>query len=418
MRRLRTDKRVSQQFLSGLTDTGSVEKPGNGMDFETTSIREGRAEIIVPKPDYYRVSPNEYVPSKAPVFYNPLMKENRDFTVMVASVIRRRVGYSLCFGDSMAGVGVRSIRVVTEAGWNEAYVNDSSQRAFATIVMNIRLNRLEERLHASKMDANVFHVEHSPRGSWFDMLELDPFGTPVRFLDTCFQAVKHGGVLSVTATDTANLFGVHKRAARMLYGVNVLKTGFMREIGVRVLLKAVAEAAARNERGIEPIVSVTRRHYVKVLVRVLKGRKHAFKSVSQIRFLKLRRVEKIYVPLGVVDVEEGCEKDSLLLGPLYTGQTYSREWLEKMLLLKTENTFADKDVFKTLETLVSDDQKIVGGIDLTGLASSLHVNPPGRSLIIERLAREGFTACRSGFDNNCVRTDAGLEELVRIIRSL
>ncbi|MCX8182830.1 MAG: hypothetical protein N3F08_00190 [Crenarchaeota archaeon] len=394
-----------------------MEKQGDGMDFETIVIREGRAEIIVPKLDYYRVSPNEYVPSKAPVFYNPLMKENRDFTVIVANVIRRGVGHRLCFGDSMAGVGVRSIRVLTEAEWDEAYANDVSQRAFATIVMNVKLNRLEDRMHTSKTDANIFHVEHSLSGSRFDMLELDPFGTPVRFLDTCFQAVKHGGVLSVTATDTANLFGVHKRAARMLYGVNVLKTGFMREIGVRVLLKAVAEAAARNERGIEPIVSVTRRHYVKVFVRVLKGRKHAFKSVSQIRFLKLRRVEKIYEPIGVVDVES-CEKDFLLLGPLYTGQTCSREWLEKMLLQETEGTLINKDVFRTLETLISDDQKIVGSIDLTGLASSLHVNPPPRSLIIERLVKEGFTACRSGFDNNCVRTDAGLDELVRIIRSL
>ncbi|MEM4229954.1 MAG: hypothetical protein QXZ66_09370 [Thermoproteota archaeon] len=395
-----------------------MEKPGDGMDFETISIREGRAEIIVPKPDYYRVSPNEYVPSKAPVFYNPLMKENRDFTVMVASVIRRGVGRGLCFGDSMAGVGVRSIRVVTEAGWDEAYVNDNSQRAFSIIVMNIKLNRLENRMHASKMDANIFHVTHSIRGSRFDMLDIDPFGTPVRFLDTCFQAVKHGGVLSVTATDTANLFGVHKRAARMLYGVNVFKTGFMREIGVRVLLKALADAAARNERGIEPIVSITRRHYVKVFVRVLKGRKHAFKSVSQIRFLKVRKFEKIYEPLGVVEVEEGCEKDSLLLGPLYTGQTYSREWLEKMLLQKAEKTFVDRGVFRTLETLVSDDQKIVGGIDLTGLASSLHVNPPGRNLIIERLVKEGFAACRSGFDNNCIRTNASHDDLIRIIRSL
>ncbi len=395
-----------------------MEKQGNKLGFETTRIREGKAEIIVPKLDYYRVSPEEYVPSKAPVFYNPLMKENRDFTVMVANLIKSEAGRNLCFGDSMAGVGVRSIRVLAEAGWDEAYVNDTSQRAFATIVVNIKLNGLENRAHASKMDANIFHAAHSLGGSRFDMLDLDPFGTPVRFLDTCFQAVKHGGVLSVTATDTANLFGVHKRAARMLYGVNVFKTGFMREIGVRVLLKALAEAAARNERGIEPIVSVTRRHYVKVFARVLKGRKHAFKSVSQIGFLKVRRVEKIYEPLGVVDAGTCCEKDSMLLGPLYTGETHSRELLEKMLLQKTGETLVDEDVFRTVETLVSDDQKTVGGIDLTGLASSMRMNPPRRSLLIDRLLKEGFAACRSAFDNNCIRTNARLEELVRIIKTL
>ena len=394
-----------------------MEKQGNKLGFETTRIREGKAEIIVPKLDYYRVSPEEYVPSKAPVFYNPLMKENRDFTVMVANLIKSEAGRSLCFGDSMAGVGVRSIRVLAEAGWDEAYANDRNQRAFSIITMNIKLNGLEGRMHPSKMDANAFHGIHSLAGARFDMLDLDPFGTPVGFMDTCFRAVKHGGVLSITATDTANLFGVHKRAARMLYGVNIFKTGFMRELGVRVLLKAVAEAASRNERGIEPIASITSRHYVKVFVRVFKGRKHAFRSVSRIGFLKVRKVGKIYEPLGMVSVGEGCEKDSLLLGPLYTGETYSREWLEKTLVQKTGEILIDVNVFKTVESLLSDDQKIVGSIDLIGLASTLHVNPPKISLVVEKLLKKGFAACRSSFDNNCVRTNAGLEELVEIIKN-
>lgn len=395
-----------------------MENPGGEMGFETMSIMEGKAEIIVPRLDYYRVSPNEYVPSKAPVFYNPLMKENRDFTVLIANIIRREIGRSLCFGDSMAGVGVRSIRVLMESEWEEACVNDRSQRAFSTIVTNVKLNGLEGRAHPSRMDANVFHVTHSLVGSRFDMLDVDPFGTPVRFIDTCFQAVKHGGMLSVTATDTANLFGVHRRAAGILYGVNIFKTGFMRELGVRVLLKAMAEAAARNEKGIEPIVSITSRHYVKVFVRVLKSRKHAFRNISQIGFLKVRKTGKIYVPLGVVDAGEGCGEDCMLLGPLYTGETHSREWLVKMLLQKTEKIWLDGNVFRIVESLLSDDQKTVGSIDLIGLASSFRLSPPRRSIVVERLLEKGFSACISGLDSNCIRTNAGLEELIKIIKSL
>ncbi len=395
-----------------------MENPSGEIDFETMTIKEGKAEIIVPRLDYYRVSPNEYVPSKAPVFYNPLMKENRDFTVVVASIIRKEVGHSLRFGDSMAGVGVRSIRVLMEAEWDEAYVNDKSQKAFSTMIVNFRLNGLEGRAHPSKTDANVFHVTHSFTGSRFDMLDLDPFGTPVRFLDTCFQAVKHGGMLSVTATDTANLFGIHRRAARILYGVKIFKTGFMKELGVRILLKAMAEAAARNERGVEPVFSITSRHYIKVFVRVLKSRKQAFRNISQIGFLKVRRAGKIYEPMGVVDAGEGCEEDCLLLGPLYAGETYSREWLEKILLQKSKKTFLEGSVFKIVESLLSDDQKIVGSIDLIGLASSFRISPPKRSIVIERLSNEGFAVCRSGLDNNCIRTNARLEDLIKIVRGL
>lgn len=387
-------------------------------EFETAVVKEGKADIIVPKPDYYRVSPNEYVPSKAPVFYNPLMKENRDLTVAVARVMRREGEPSLVFGESMAGVGVRSIRILSESEWEEAYVNDNSEKAFSTIVRNLELNGLGNRAHPSKNDADVFHATHASTGVRFDMLDIDPFGTPIRFLDTGVKAVRHGGVLSVTATDTANLFGVQKRAAKILYGVNIFKTGFMRELGVRVLLKAVAEAAARNERGVEPIVSITSRHYVKVFVRVLRGRKHAFKTVSQLKFLKVRRIGGFYEPMGVVDPGRVHGEDSgLLLGPLYSGEIYSKERLEKILQQSGE-TFFEKNLFGIIENLLRDDQKTVGSIDLTGLASLLNTNPPSRSTVIKRLQEKGRSACKSGLDANCIRTDAKLEELINIVKNL
>lgn len=396
-----------------------MEEQGGETGFETVIVREGKAEIIVPKPDYYRISPNEYVPSKAPVFYNPLMKENRDLTVAVASIMRRERGPSLVFGDSMAGVGVRSIRILVESDWGEAYANDNSQKAFSTIVRNLELNGLKNRAYPSKNDANVFHAAHSSTGVRFDMLDIDPFGTPIRFLDTGVKAVRHGGVLSVTATDTANLFGVQKQAARMLYGVNIFKTGFMRELGVRVLLKALAEAAARNERGMEPLVSITSRHYIKVFIRVLRGRKHVFKTISQLKFLKVRRTGVFYEPAGIVDPEEVCGDDSyLLLGPLYTGEIYSREWLEKILFQQSGEPWLEKNLYGMIEKLLRDDQKTVGSIDLTGLASSLKTNPPSRSIIIEKLREKGFSACRSGLDANCIRTEAGFEELTSIIKNL
>jgi tRNA (guanine26-N2/guanine27-N2)-dimethyltransferase len=395
-----------------------IEQRG-GTEFETVIVREGKAEIIVPKPDYYRVSPNEYVPSKAPVFYNPLMKENRDMTVAVASVMRRETGSRLVFGDSMAGVGIRSIRILVEADWSEAYVNDNSQKAFSIIVKNLKLNGLKKRAYPSKSDANVFQATHSSTGVRFDMLDIDPFGTPIRFLDTGVKAVRHGGILSVTATDTANLFGVQKRAARMLYSVNVFKTGFMRELGVRVLLKAVAEAAARNERGVEPVASITSRHYVKVFIRVLRGRKHAFKTVSQLKFLKVRRIGVFYAPMGVVNLGEACGDDScLLLGPIYTGETYSREWLEKILSQESGETLIEKNIYKKIGNLLRDDQKTVGSFDLTGLASVLKTSPPSKNTVIEKLQEKGFSACRSGLDNNCIRTDAGFEDLTNIVKSL
>lgn len=389
------------------------------LNFETVTVVEGKAELIVPKPDYYRVSPNEYVPSKAPVFYNPLMKENRDLTVAIASVVRMENSRRLVFGDSMAGVGVRSIRILIESGWDEAYVNDSSEKAYANIIVNIEKNNLVGRAHPSKVDANLFHIEHSSTETRFDMLDIDPFGTPVRFLDTGVRAVKHGGLISITATDTANLFGVQKKAAKILYGVDIFKTGFMREVGIRVLLKALSEAAARNERGIEPIVSIASRHYVKIIARVLKGRKHAFQTISKIKFLKVRKIGEFYEPRDLVDASDFKVEDScVLLGPLYTGEVFSKNWIEKTVSNIIDKKLLEGKIFKIFNSLLSDDQKTVGGFDLIGLSSNLRISPPSTRIVIERLLENGFWACRSGLDANCIRTDAELEDLVKIIKNL
>ena len=40
--------------------------------FPTEKVKEGSAEVIVPKLDAFVSNSSEYAPSKAPVFYNPV----------------------------------------------------------------------------------------------------------------------------------------------------------------------------------------------------------------------------------------------------------------------------------------------------------------------------------------------------------
>jgi tRNA (guanine26-N2/guanine27-N2)-dimethyltransferase len=44
----------------------------------------------------------------------------------------------------------------------------------------------------------------------FDVVDLDPYGTPAMFLDSAMQSVKDGGLMLITATDMAVLCGNNK----------------------------------------------------------------------------------------------------------------------------------------------------------------------------------------------------------------
>ncbi len=49
-------------------------------DFPTVTVKEGRVETLVPRLEAFVRLPSDYAPSKAPVFYNPVMELNRDLS--------------------------------------------------------------------------------------------------------------------------------------------------------------------------------------------------------------------------------------------------------------------------------------------------------------------------------------------------
>jgi len=51
-------------------------------DFPTETVKEGKVAVLVPKLQAYVTEPSDYAPSKAPVFYNPVMEFNRDISVL------------------------------------------------------------------------------------------------------------------------------------------------------------------------------------------------------------------------------------------------------------------------------------------------------------------------------------------------
>ena len=64
---------------------------GYKADFPSEIIREGKVQVLVPKLEAYGVVPSDYAPSKAPVFYNPVMEFNRDLTVLAFQAYQRMV---------------------------------------------------------------------------------------------------------------------------------------------------------------------------------------------------------------------------------------------------------------------------------------------------------------------------------------
>ncbi|MEM0017999.1 MAG: tRNA (guanine(10)-N(2))-dimethyltransferase, partial [Candidatus Korarchaeum sp.] len=74
--------------------------------------------------------------TKAPVFYNPRMKLNRDLAVTVFSSLNLRSA-----ADLMAASGVRALRLELEGGAKEVVACDSNCLSVQVMRINARLNK-------------------------------------------------------------------------------------------------------------------------------------------------------------------------------------------------------------------------------------------------------------------------------------
>ena len=99
-----------------------------------------------------------------------------------------------------------------------------------------------------------------------NIISIDPFGTPNLYLDAAFKAIQRvNGLLCITATDTAVLFGVRPLSCIRKYMSKPLHTEYSKEIGARILIYFISRIANMNNMGIIPILTFYTSHFIRVI---------------------------------------------------------------------------------------------------------------------------------------------------------
>ena len=99
-------------------------------------VTEESATIIAELPDA--------VSKEMEVFYNPVMKFNRDISILLLNSIDKN---KLKIADPLAGSGIRSIRFLKELKKDKIKtisINDYSEKAIRSIKNNLKLNKIKQ----------------------------------------------------------------------------------------------------------------------------------------------------------------------------------------------------------------------------------------------------------------------------------
>jgi len=174
--------------------------------------------------------------------------------------------------EGLAASGLRSVRFALEIPLvREVVANDFDRTAVEYVRRNAAHNNVDHLITASCSDAAMLMYASRSRSDCFDVVDLDPYGSPAPFLDSAVQCVSNGGLLCVTCTDMAVLCGNAAETCRAKYGAVSLRAPYCHEMALRIILQSIAGHAARYQRFIEPLLSISADFYVRVFVRVRTG---------------------------------------------------------------------------------------------------------------------------------------------------
>jgi tRNA (guanine26-N2/guanine27-N2)-dimethyltransferase len=346
------------------------------------TIKEGKAVISVHQGK---------ISKKLLVFYNPVMKMNRDISVLLLNSVKDK---DLRIADIMAGSGVRAARFLLElkkGKIKEIAVNDYSKEAVKDIKKNFKLNKIKtktQRIRITNEDANLLLLN----SFGFNYIDIDPFGTPNPFLDSAVKRIARDGILAVTATDTSALAGTYVSACKRKYWAIPLRNEIKHEIGLRILIRKVQLIGAQFEKALTPIFSYSAEHYMRIFFRCAKGKKKVDKVIKQHGHYSNSRT---------------------VAGPIWLGQLWDKTLAAKMA--------KNSDISIPMLDIIKDESKIdaVGFHDIHAICKRNKLkNIPRKDFLIKKIKKKGYKASNTHFSGTGIRSNIKEKELIKIIKSV
>ena len=273
---------------------------------------------------------------KAMVFYNSNRIFDRSLNVLLISAIKKRHLKGL---ELFSGSGVRGIRLLLETKNFDSFVfNDIKTYEF--LLKNLKLNNLNKKASITNLNAKFYESDMI-----YDYIDIDPFGSPIPYVENAFKLLKKDGLLAVSATDTAALLGSAQRACIRKYASLSLKTSYSNELGIRILIKRIAELAEERGIHVRPILFNFEGNFIRI-----------YFSLSSRKIGKIGYAYQCSkCPSRTLVEEERCDycgSKMIKIGKLWLDSIFSRQVVSKMILnlgsqLNNENTDL-KDYLSTL----------------------------------------------------------------------
>lgn len=396
---------------------------------EAEVVLEGRTEHRLPPAKDGRTEKQLERHGKGPAdrahrsaFHNPAMADCRTRSVLLMDYMLDTEWFNkpqIHTLDALCATGSRINRLLTEL---------PAEKAERLLIVGADLD--EEALEYAQLNCpNVeFRNEDSRQvllSSGWQWVDIDPFGSPVPFLDSAMQSSARRAVMEITATDTAALTGSSASACLRRYGAKIRTDEMAHDSALRLLMATVARTAAQHDRCIMPLLSSWDSHHIRVSVKVHRSIQAANDLEEQLGWrvasptpdeLKVATEAGLH-PQGDAPNQPFCllpynhpvrRDDKRISGPLWTGPLFDSDTLAAMSVERAIELCGEK-----AETAV---RHLTGEAELASTQSLIITDmlpkfseiqgPPRITNLVSGLHSAGYRAAIAKWGAPAIRTDA------------
>ncbi|CAA0381081.1 unnamed protein product [Arabidopsis thaliana] len=341
--------------------------------------------------------------------------------------------------EALSASGLRALRYAREIeGIGQVVALDNDLASVEACQRNIKFNGSVaiSKVESHHTDARVHMLTHPKE---FDVVDLDPYGSPSIFLDSAIQSVTDGGLLMCTATDMAVLCGGNGEVCYSKYGSYPLRAKYCHEMALRILLASIESHANRYKRYIVPVLSVQMDFYVRVFVRV-----YTSASAMKNTPLKLSYVYQCigcdsfhlqpvgrslpknnsvrYLPaIGPVVKQDcnHCGKKYNMGGPIWSAPMHDPEWVTSILnsVKSMKDRYPAYDRISAVLTTVSEELLDVPlFLSLHNLCATLKCISPSAAMFRSAVINANYRISGTHVNPLGMKTDAPMEVIWDIMR--
>ncbi|KAL3624088.1 hypothetical protein CASFOL_032904 [Castilleja foliolosa] len=341
--------------------------------------------------------------------------------------------------EALSASGLRALRYAREIdGIGQVVALDNDKVSVESCRRNIKFNGSVacSKVESTLVDARVYMLTHPKE---FDVVDLDPYGSPSVFLDSAVQSVVDGGILMCTATDMAVLCGGNGEVCYSKYGSYPLKGKYCHEMALRILLACIESHANRYKRYIVPVLSVQMDFYVRVFVRVytsasaMKNTPLKLSYVYQCigcdsfhlqpvgRTISKNTSVRNLPGFGPVVAQEcsDCGKKYNMGGPIWSAPIHDQEWVTSILadVKSMKNRYPAFNRISAVLTTISEELPDVPlFLSLHNLCSTLKCTSPSAVIFRSAVINAGYRISGSHVNPLGLKTDAPMHVIWDIMR--